>query len=197
MLTLLISILIVTLGAGAVDTLLVFFFQKNLHASTSLFGTLVMAIGVGSVLGALLSALLVKLLGSARVFWLSLYIIGLLLIFFARQNSLWPALVLLVLLGLPLGAVNTSVEPLLMHVIPHKIMGRVMSVLDTSQTLCNLISVSMAGLLGTLLGGLHANVLGIAFGTYDTIYVVTGLLFLLGALYAMSNLRGLKLAEQK
>jgi hypothetical protein len=34
-----------------------------------------------------------------------------------------------------------------------------MSVFNTSQTLCNLISVSMAGLLGTLLVGLHANLL--------------------------------------
>jgi len=74
-------------------------------------------------------------------------------------------------------------------------MGRVVSVLETSQTLCNVISVSLAGVLGTLLAGLHASILGQVFGTYDTIYVVTGLLFLLGALYAMINLRGVKLAE--
>ena len=36
---------------------------------------------------------------------------------------------------------------------------------------------------------------GMTFGTYDTIYVVIGLLFVLGAAYAMINLRGLKLAE--
>ena len=190
MLTLLISVLIVTLGTGALDALLVFFFQKNLHAPTSLFGTLPMAVGAGSVLGAILSALLVRRLGSARVFWLSLYLVGLLLIFFARQNTLWPALILFCLVGFPLGAVNTAIGPLLMHVIPHEIMGRVISVFSTSQTLCNLISVSMAGLLGTLLVGFHANLLGIAFGAYDSIYIVTGLLFLLGAFYAMVNLRG-------
>jgi MFS family permease len=195
--TLLISILIVTLGTGAFDALLVFFFQKHLNAPTNLFGTLPMAVGVGSVLGAILTALLVKRLGSARVFWLSLYIIGILLILFARQSTLWPALALLCLVGLPLGALNTTFGPLLMHTIPLDIMGRVMSVFATSQTLCNLISVSLAGLLGTLLVGFHANLLGMAFRTYDTIYVVTGLLFLLGAFYAMVNLRGLKLTEQK
>lgn len=190
MLTLLISVLMVTLGTGALDALLVFFFQKNLHAPTNLFGTLPMAVGAGSVLGAILAALLVKRLGSARVFWLSLYSIGVLLLLFARQSSLWPALVLLGLVGLPLGALNTALGPLLMQIIPHDIMGRVMSVFATSQTLCNLISVSLAGLLGTLLGGLHAHLLGMTFETYDTIYVVTGLLFLLGACYAMLHLRG-------
>lgn len=195
MLTLLISILIVTLGTGALDARLVFFFQKNLLAPTSLFGTLPMAVGAGSVLGAILSAFLVRRLGSARVFWLSLYLVGFLLILFARQSSLGPALVLLCLAGLPLGALNTTIGPLLMHVIPHDIMGRVISVADTSQTLCNLISISLAGLLGTLLAGLHVSLFGLSFGTYDTIYVVTGLLFLLGAFYAVINLRGLKLAE--
>lgn len=194
---LLISVLIVTLGTGAFDALLVFFFQKNLHAPTSLFGTLPMAVGAGSVLGAMLAALLVKRLGSARIFWLSLYGIGLLLILFARQNVLWPALVLLCLVGLPLGALNTAVGPLLMQIIPHDIMGRVLSVFATSQTLCNLISVSLAGLLGTLLGGLHINLLGMAFETYGTIYGVTGLLFLLGACYAMFNLRGRTVTQQE
>lgn len=197
MLTLFISVLIVTLGTGAFDALLVFFFQKHLNAPINLFGTLPMAVGAGSVLGAILAALVVKHLGSARVFWLSLYIIGALLILFARQSVLWPALILLCLVGLPLGSLNTAIGPLLMRIIPHDIMGRVISVFTTSQTLCNLISVSMAGLLGTLLVGLHVNVLGMAFGTYDTIYVVTGLLFILGAFYAMINLRGLKLDENE
>ncbi len=197
MLTLFISVLIVTLGTGALDALLVFFFQVNLHAPTSLFGMLPMAIGTGSVLGAILAALLVRRLGSARVFWLTLYLIGVLLILFARQSSLWPALILFLLTGLPLGAINTSLGPLLMHIIPHDLMGRVMSVASTGQTLCNVISVSLAGLLGSLLGGLHVNLLGISFGTYDTIYVVTGLLFVLGAFYAMVNLRGLKISAEQ
>ena len=193
--TLMISVLIVTLGVGAFDALLVFFFQTNLHAPTSLYGTLPMAVGAGSVLGAILAALLVKWLGSTRVFWLSLCIIGIFLIAFARQTSLWPALALLCLVGLPLGSVNTTLGPLVMHVVPHDIMGRVLSVVSTSQTLCNLISVSLAGLLGTLLVGFHARVLGMSFGAYDTIYLCTGALFVLGGCYAMVNLRGLKLKE--
>ena len=95
------------------------------------------------------------------------------------------------------GAINTSLGPLLMHIIPHDLMERVMSVASTGQTLCNVISVSLAGLLGSLLGGLHANLLGISFGTYDTIYVVTGLLFVLGAFYAMVNVRGLKISTEQ
>lgn len=95
------------------------------------------------------------------------------LILFARQGTLWPALVLLGVVGLVLGTLNTAVSPLFMHIIPHDLMGRVISVFSTLQTLCNLISISLAGLLGTLLVGFHTN--------------------LLGATYAMLNLRSLKL----
>lgn len=195
MLTIFLSVLIITLGMGALDALLVFFFQKHLHAPVSLFGTLPMAIGAGSILGALLAGLLVRRLGSVRVYWLSLYIIGVLLMFFALQSTLWPALLLLFLVGLPLGALNTALGPLLMHIIPHNIMGRVESVFNTSQTLCSLISISLAGLLATLFVTFHANLFTIAFDTYGTIYVAIGLLFILGAFYAMLNLRGLKLDE--
>jgi MFS family permease len=193
--TLAISVFVVTLGTGAFDSLLVFFFQTNLHAPTSLFGTLPMAVGAGSVLGAILAALLVKGLGSTRVFWLSFYLIGIGVIVFTRQTALGPALVLLCLVGLPLGSVNTALGPLIMHVVPHDIMGRVIAVFSTGQTLCNLISVTLSGLLGTLLVGFHAEALGMRFGPYDTIYLATGVLFVVGGFYAMVNLRGLTLKE--
>jgi Na+/melibiose symporter-like transporter len=135
MLTLFISVLIATLGAGALDALLVFFFQTNLHAPDGLPGLLPMAVGAGSVLGAISVLLVVKRPGSARIFWLTLYLLGVLLILFARQDSLWPALVFLFLTGLPPGAINTVVGPLLMHMIPHDMMGRVVSVFPTCQTL--------------------------------------------------------------
>lgn len=195
MLTIFLSVLIVTLGTGALDALLVFFFQKQLHAPVSLFGTLPMAIGAGSIVGAILSGLLVRYLGSVRVYWFSLYIIGVLFVLFALQSMLWPALILLFLVGLPLGALNTALGPLLMHIIPRNLMGRVESVFSTSQTLCNLISISLAGLLATLFVNFHANLLTVTFDTYNTIYIATGLLFILGALYAMLNLRGLKIIE--
>lgn len=191
--TLLISILIVTLGAGAFDTLLIFFFQKHLHAPINLYTTLPMAAGVGWIMGAILSARLVKHMGPVRIFWLGLYGVGISQILFARQDMLWPALALLCLLGLSLGALNTVAGPLLMHIIPQDIMGRVISIFDTSQICCQLISASVAGMLGTLLTNFHITLLRMPFGAYDTIYIATGTLFLLGASYALINLRGLNI----
>ncbi|EFH86224.1 MFS transporter [Ktedonobacter racemifer] len=195
MLTIFLSVLIATLGTGALDAILIFFFQRHTHASVSLFGTLPMAIGAGSIVGALLAGLLVRYLGSVRVYWLSLYITGIMFILFALQNTLCPALIFLFLVGLPLGALNTALGPLLMYIIPRHLMGRVESVFSTSQTLFSLTSISLSGLLATLFISFHANLLTFIFDIYDTIYIMASLLFILGALYAMLNLRGLKIIE--
>jgi|SRR5579884_1284740 len=196
MMALFISILTVTLGTGALETLLIFFYKQNLHAPIDLFGLLAMSIGLGSFLGALLATFFASRLGLVRVFCLSLYLVGILFVLFARQTSLLPALILHFLIGIPLVTLNVALSPLLMRIIPQNIMGRVMGVFSTSLTICNLISMSVAGLLGTLLAGLHMKVLGITFGIYDTIYVVAGLLFFLSGLYAMINLRDLHTNER-
>ena len=195
MLTIFVSVLIATLGTGALDALLVFFFARHMHAPVSLFGTLPMAIGAGSIVGAILAGLLVRYLGSVRVYWLGLFMTGSMFLLFALQNTLWSALLFLFLVGLPLGALNTALGPLLMYIIPRHLMGRVESVFSTSQTLCSLVSISLSGLLATLLISFHANLRTFALDIYSIIYIVAGLLFLLGALYAMLNLRGLKMEE--
>lgn len=192
MLILLTAILIANSGSGAFNALSIFFFQQNLHGPDSLFGTLVTILGVGAVIGSLLTTLLVKRLGAMRVFWLSMCLIGIFSLIYARQSTLLAALLVSGLMGLPQGTLNTALTPLLMRIIPQKLMGRVMSVFTTLQTLCNLVSISLAGLLGSLMAGFHANLLGITFGPYDTIYMVAGLFMILGGFYTMFNVRGLK-----
>ncbi|QBD82801.1 MFS transporter [Ktedonosporobacter rubrisoli] len=151
-----------------------------------------MAIGAGSVIGALSAGYLIKRMSSVRLFWLSPLLLGIILLLFARQTILWPALIILFLAGLPLGTLSTSVGPILMHIIPQDLMGRVMSVFSTAQTIGMLLSISLSGLLGTLLAGLHLTTLGVTFTTYDTIYLGLGTIFTLAGIYGMINLRGLK-----
>lgn len=70
-------------------------------------------------------------------------------------------------------------------------------VLSSFISLVTIVSIAIAGsLASTVLHGLHATVLGITFGPFDTLFTFSGLLIVLGGLYAMVNLRGVRLAGE-
>lgn len=195
--TLLASILIVTLGTGAMNALDVFFVTQNLHAAANLYGIAGTAFGAGAVLGAVLSTFITDRLGAVRAFWGCLVLSGLLVIGFSRQTSFVPALILYFCLGIPITALNTAFFPILLHAAPREFLGRVMSVLSPSQTLASLTSVALAGYLSSaLLRNFHASLLGLAFGPVDTIFTISGMLIVLGGLYALFTLRHVRLDQQ-
>src|SRR6185437_1750190 len=76
MLALLVTGVLVLLGAGALNTLDIFFLRSNLRASPDLYGILTAAQGVGLVLGAALAAAFAERIGVARVFAWSLVAAG-------------------------------------------------------------------------------------------------------------------------
>ncbi len=192
--TILLSVLIVVLGTGPINAIFVFFVTQNLHVPASLYGTLDTAIGAGALLGALLTAFVASRLGSVRIFWLGLLLVGGLLILLARLTSFPLALAVTFLIGIPLASLNTVVGPLIMHITPQHLLGRVIAVLTPAQSLFNMLSVMLAGALAsTLLSHFHATVLGVVFGTYDTIFTGGGILIVLGGVYALINLRHLKM----
>ena len=196
MLTILLSVLIVVLGTGTINAIFIFFVTQNLHVPASLYGTLDTALGLGALLGALLVGLIAARLGSVRIFWLGLLLVGALLLLLARLTSFPLALVATFLLGIPLASLNTVVGPLVMHITPQQLLGRVIAVLTTTHILFNMFSVVLAGTLaGTVLAHFNATVLGIHFSTYDTIFTGGGILIVLGGIYALINLRDLKLDE--
>lgn len=195
--TILLSVLIVVLGTGPINAVFVFFVTQNLQVPANLYGMLDTAIGAGALLGALLSAFFAARLGSVRIFWLGLLLVGGLLILLARLTSFPVALAVTFLIGIPLASLNTVVGPLIMHITPQQLLGRVIAVLTPAQSLFNMLSVMLAGVLAsTLLSHFHATVLGLVFSTYDTIFAGGGILIVLGGIYAMLNLRHLKLDEK-
>lgn len=197
LMTLLINIVIVTLGTGALNALDVFFVTQNLHTDPNLYGIIGMGFGAGSILGALIANFFIQRLGITRVFWGGLVTGGLLILLYSRMNSFVPALLIFGLAGLPIAALNIAVLPLLLHATPRNLLGRVMSVINPVQTLASLISTGLAGILASnLLLGFHATLLGLTLGTNDTIFSAAALLIILGGIYALFSLRNLNLAEQ-
>jgi MFS family permease len=191
LIALLVTIVVVTLGAGALNALDVFFVSENLHAPARWYGTLGMALGAGLIVGALAGGTLTAKLGAVRVLCAGLLIAGLGFVGYARLDHLWQALILLPLLGIPIGALNTAFTPILLNATPRAYVGRVISVVNPVQQLAQMVSVLAAGwLVSTVLRDLHATVGGVHVGRIDAVFTGGGVLILAGALYATVALRG-------
>jgi predicted MFS family arabinose efflux permease len=191
LMTLLISLALVMLGYGAITTLNIFFLQQNLHAAAHWFGVFSVVSGIGAIVGTVLVGFLASRLAPLRTLWVSLLILGMLDLMYARLSSLPPALVVLFLMGLPAAACNITLMPIVLLVTPRAFIGRVVAVIVPAMSIASIISVALAGyLVSTLLRGLHATFLGVTFGPIDTIFTATGLLELASGIYAMLAFRG-------
>jgi MFS family permease len=187
--TLLVSLFIVMLGAGALNALDVFFVIHNLNTSANLYGFIGAAMGVGVLAGALLAGRLAGRLGLNRMYWGSLVAFGVILLVYARLTSFGAALAVLFIAGFPQAAVNVAAAPIVMGATPRELLGRVFSLVLPITAIGSIISTAGAGFLATsVLAGLDVRVLGLHIGTYDSIFSIAGVLMLIGGVYALVNL---------
>jgi MFS family permease len=184
------GLFITVLGAGALNSLNVFFIQVNLHSSASMYGTIGMAEGIGGVLGTLAAGWVMTRIGAGRVFWAGLILGGAAIVGYSRMSNLPAALAFIVATGLVVAGVNVALSPLLLKATPQAMIGRITSVLGPSAYLAAIISMAASGVLAsTVLQGFHETVAGITFGPYDTIIGAGGLLFIAAGLAAVPLLR--------
>ncbi len=123
-------------------------------------------------------------------------IAGLFVIVYARLISFLPALIVMFVLGFLAGGVNVAVGPLLFHTTPKELIGRVAAIANPVLSLSSMLAVAIVSYLdSTIMHNFHAVLFGISFGPLDTIFLSTGILATLGGLYAVVNLRGVKLAN--
>jgi len=196
LITVLIAAFLVVLYEGSFSALGVFFLQQNLHTSLSFYGFLNTATGLGVTVGALLAAAFAQRLGVTRVLSIGLTLSGLLVIVYARLTSFIPALIIMFIQGLLVAGVNVAVNPLVLRTTPRELLGRIAAVATTGLSLSNLLAVAIvSSLASTVMYDFHATILGITFGPIDTIFVFAGLLATLGGLYAVFNLRAVKMAK--
>jgi MFS family permease len=188
--TLLVAGSLVMLGAGALNGLDIFFSTQNLHATIPEYGVLSAAGGVGLLLGSILAAIFAARIGYGRVVWMSLIALGALMLVYARMTSLWPAVALIAVVGVPNAALNVAIGPLLLLVTPRALIGRVTAILSPVINVANLVGLAFAGYLASVtLVDFHAEALGFAFGPVDTIFMAAGLIALLGGVYCALKLR--------
>lgn len=181
------------LGLGALNTLNVFFVEHNLLVNAGWLGALTASIGAGSAVGALLAAWVAARFGEERFFWIGLLTAGLLIVGYSRLTSLPIAIAGMVLVGIPLGAVNGVMGPLVLRTTPQNLLGRMASMMNPGLQLASLTGMAVTGILAsTVLIGLDASVGPIRLGPYDTVFLACGLLMTGSGIWAMRRLTGVK-----
>jgi MFS family permease len=181
---------IANIAAQVFNALGVFFVITNLHTQARFFGFQDTMLGTGVVIGAAVAGWLGVRLGPARTIWVSLVLFGLFLGVYARMSSFLIALGVLLLAAIPLGAMNTAVSPLLVRTVPREVLGRVFATFIPAIQSMSILGVAVAGWLSSsVLRGLDARVLGVHFGTYDTIFLAGGVILVIAGVYAAVALR--------
>ncbi|HEX6122800.1 MAG TPA: MFS transporter, partial [Ktedonobacterales bacterium] len=144
---------------------------------------------VGLVLGALLGGALAKRVGLTRIFWISIVLTGIAAVALSLQTALIPGLVCAFLVGIPNGAINVALMPLVLRVTPKEMVGRVMTVIEPAITVAQVASIAIFGTLAsTVFASLHAHVLGQTFDAYDALILLAGVI-------AFANLRHVRIAR--
>lgn len=197
LLTLLVVALLLAVVTAAEDVLGVFFVTQNLHMPTQLYGIVGMVAGGGSILAVLVVTASIQRLGVVRSFWGGMLLTGLLFSLFARLTNFLPALVVLFLAMFPMAATNIALTPLMLHVIPRELAGRLSSVFSSCVSVVALLSVGLVGALASLLHAFHATWLGMSFGPFDTILTGAGLFSILAGIYALINLHHVRIQAQE
>jgi MFS family permease len=196
LMTLLVTAVLSLFAFGALNTLDIFFVTQNLRAAPGFYAILTSAQGLGLLIGALISTILAQRIEVARVLGVSLLLWGATLLVYARMATVAPALALMGLTGFLLSLAQVAETPLLMHATPDEFLGRVSSVFVPALSAAELIGIAASGFLAsTVLRDFHATVIGIAIGPVDTIFTVMGLALGAAGLYALANLRGVRLAD--
>ncbi len=187
LLTLLAAAATVTIAAGTLNVLDVFFLRANLHADPRWYGLLGAAFGLGSIAGALVAPRVAGRLGLARAYWSSLLLTGVLLIGYAKSTALIVALAAIGAVGVPVAVVGSLLVPAILKAAPLEHLGRVFAVVNPAIQVTTLASVAVASLVAT--GGVHPTVAGLRFGPVDSVLVAAGTLVVLAALWTAGRLR--------
>jgi MFS family permease len=198
LMTLLVTAVLTLLAFGTINTLDIFFVTQNLRVAPNFFAILTSAQGLGLLIGAIFATAFAQRIGVARSLGLSLLVWGATILIYARLTDIGPALALMGLTGFLLSTAQVAETPLLMHATPEAFLGRVSSVFVPALSAAELIGIAVSGYLAsTVLRGFHAKVLGINVGPVDTIFTLVGGFLVAAGIYALVNLRGVRLTRAK
>ncbi len=153
------------------SVLMPIFAVKILHGGASAYGTLMGAVGVGAMFGALAIAMRAQLRGLGNVVAYSATALGVSLVLFSASHWYWISFAMLVFCGFTMMMQFTATNTLIQAMVPDQLRGRVMSMYSMMflgmSPLGSLVAGTLADHIGAPLtvaiGGLVSCVGGLVF----------------------------------
>ena len=165
---------VVSFMALPFSVLMPIFAVRILHGGASAYGTLMGAVGVGAMFGALVIAMRQQLRGLGNLVAYSAVGLGVSLVLFSASHWFWISFAVLVLCGFTMMMQFTATNTLIQAMVPDQLRGRVMS----------MYSMMFLGMspLGSLVAGTMADHIGA-----PVTVAIGGLASLLGGLVFARN----------
>jgi len=143
-------------GEGVIAVLLVPFIVGVLHASSLEYGAIIAAQAVGGIVAGFAVAVFGGRSDPRLLLGYGAFVFGfldlLLAVYPVAVPALWPAFVLICLVGLPSAAVNTGFATLQQVRTPDAFRGRVMGAINTGAGLAMALGIVVAGVFGDIVG---------------------------------------------
>lgn len=147
------------LGAGAMVVLTVMFVKEALHASDAVYGMIISATAIGSLLGVFTTWFRGKLNDEAVVKY-SLLVLGVSVLGVSFSSSILLALLFFAVVGISQTINGISINTLFQAHVPNEVMGRTFASLGISIQVCQLISMGAGGILSDIIGVRMVYILG-------------------------------------
>jgi MFS family permease len=148
------------LALGAINVLFVPFLSSAFGASAGAMGTMMFVMGAGMLIGGVFLGTLGKRIAPLRTAVASLVLLGVSAILFGRAPTYEVALIIVPFVGMSIPPLTAALQTLLQRGVEARMLGRASAVVEMSMGLANLISMGVAGWVGSILGLRNAFVLG-------------------------------------
>ena len=180
---------LVAIGAGPLNTLIVFFVADNLHADAADTGYLITILSIGAIIGSIIAAAIAKNIGLVRFMVSAMLLFGVSVIVLSRVTDLVTGALIFGACGLFLGMISVPIAPMMLHETPHAMVGRISALMGPINTLGTIISLIGFSILADTLSGVRIHLFGTVFGQYDVPLTLAGMIFILASIVAAFTLR--------
>lgn len=175
---------VLMIAQGIINVTLIVFIRQVMHGSALVFGWLITAQGIGSIIGALFVSQVSKFVKPSYLAGVALFIAGVVIWIIVNVPNLTLALVLVALVGFFVVGLFVVSQTLLQQDVGDDYRGRVFGAFGTTISLTTMIGLGFSSVLGDSLGPV-------------LLLDIAGTLFILSAFIGLVMLRNARLKQEE
>jgi MFS family permease len=184
------SLSLVMIAGGISSVLGIYFIVEQLGATTTQYGWIASAQGVGMIVGSVIAMRLLQRFEAIRVYSWALLVFGVLLFVYSRSQSIPALATVTAIMGIAIAVTSAPVGAMIITIVPRHVVGRVMSLIGPAFNGSMLVGMAAGGITYSLLRGSFDVRLGdFRMRPIDSIFTVSSFFVIAAGVLAISRLR--------